>query len=904
MSLSTLKVDKKPLSLYDVYHRAGLPCDRHFCFLREFFTMNEKVLHTLEYDKIIEKLCECAGSPAGKRFCGELLPLTDRDEVENLQEETASALARLERKGNLSFVGIPEMGDILGRIAVKATLGMGELRRVSALLTICERVKEFGCGGKNRVAEEDLFLIRNRNQGSKEIHKNKMEQLSSGSRGREATNPYSARKNEPGYNDKTTDKQFENKISNDSELQDTAIDSGWDILSERFELLEPLSYIKNEINRCIISEDEMADDASKTLADLRRQLRTKKGKIGEKINQIMQSYASDDKLQDNLITQRNGRYCIPVKAEHKSKVPGMVHDRSQSGSTYFIEPMEIVNLNNEIRELEAAEADEIERILMMLSASLVPETENLKYNVKALGELDAIFARGKLARDMRAVKPRFTSDHCINLKNARHPLIHPKTVVPISLSLGREFNMLIITGPNTGGKTVSLKTTGLFQLMGQAGLHIPASEGSELGIFNEVYADIGDEQSIEQSLSTFSSHMTNTVKIVDNADEESLALFDELGAGTDPVEGAALAMAILNELNTRGVRTMATTHYAELKAYALTTPGVKNGSCEFNVETLKPTYRLLIGVPGKSNAFAITKRLGMSETVLMSARSLVGDKDRSFDEILTNLDNLRLEAEKARNDAAAAKEEAEKIRNELAEEKRKLAEKREKEIEKAKQEAQDILAETKEYADELIRKLNKQGGHALSMHDMEEERRELRHKMNKMNEGKKQEEKRKSGHKAEDFRIGDTVHVISMDMDGTVHSLPNKKGECTVTMGIMQYKCHISDMEIVEDKVQLPEKLERNGSGNIRMSKSYSVSPEINLIGKYPDDAVSELEKYLDDAFIAGIPSVRIIHGRGTGALRSAVQNYLRNCRNVKNFRQGEFGEGDAGVTVAEFRQG
>ena len=800
--------------------------------------MNEKALHTLEYDKIKEKLIELADSGRGKRMCMELLPLSDAEDVKRLQEETAATLARLERKGNLSFVGIPEMGDILGRIAVKATLGMGELRRVSDLLTVTVRIKEYGGKG----------------------------------------------------------------LKEDEEDEDRR-GSAADILSERFELLEPVESARTEILRCIISDDEMADDASRALADIRRQLKVKKGKIGEKINQIMQSYAADQALQDSLITQRNGRYCIPVKAEHKSRVPGMIHDRSQSGSTFFIEPMEIVNLNNEIRELEAQEKDEIERILQMLSVALFPETENLKYDVKALGELDAIFARGKLARDMRAIKPRFNADHIIELKNARHPLIPKKSVVPISLSLGRDFNMLIITGPNTGGKTVSLKTVGLFQLMGQAGLHIPAYEGSQLGIFNEVYADIGDEQSIEQSLSTFSSHMTNTVHIVDNADENSLALFDELGAGTDPVEGAALAMAILNELNTRGVRTMATTHYAELKAYALTTPGVTNGSCEFDVETLKPTYRLLIGVPGKSNAFAITKRLGMSETVLMSARSLVGDKDRSFDDILTRLDELRLEAEQARNDAEAAKAEAESLRNGLKTEKEKLEAFREKELAKAKEEAEEVLGSAKEYADELIRKMNKLSRGDGNMRELEEERRKLRHKLNELGNSRKQENIRTSSHKAEDFRVGDSVHVISMNLDGTVHSLPNKKGECIVTMGIMQYKCKISDLEILKDEVKLPEKLEKSGAGQIRMSKSYSISPEINLVGKYPDDAVAELEKYLDDAYIAGIPSVRIIHGRGTGALRTAVQNYLKRNRNIKKFRNGEFGEGDAGVTVAEFKQ-
>lgn len=812
--------------------------------------MNEKALHTLEYDKIIEKLIECAGSAAGKKACKALLPLSDRDEIEKLQEETAAALSRLERKSGLSFSGIPELGDILGRIAVKATLGMGELRRVSSLLTVTARVREYGTGGKKESPKEG-FIIK--------------------------------------------------AGSTDMDQEDRETEENGDILSERFFLLAPLEYILTEINRCIISEDEMADDASRTLAEIRRNLKSKKAKIGDKINQIMAELSADDKLQDSLITQRNGRYCVPVRAEHKSKVPGMIHDRSQSGSTFFIEPMEIVNLNNEIRELESAEADEIERILQMLSVSLYPELENLKYDVKTLGELDAIFARGVLARNMRAVRPKFSPDHCVELKLARHPLIPAKTVVPISLSLGKDFNMLIITGPNTGGKTVSLKTMGLFHLMGQAGLHIPALGGSVLGIFDEIYADIGDEQSIEQSLSTFSSHMTNTVGIINNANENDLVLFDELGAGTDPVEGAALAMAILDELNTRGVRTMATTHYSELKAYALTTVGVTNGSCEFDVETLRPTYRLLIGMPGKSNAFAITKRLGMDDHILDNARALVGDKDRSFDDILTRIDSLRLSAEKDKSETEAARAEAEKLRDELRTEKEKLAAKREKELEAAREEAAEVLASAKEYADELIRKLNKQSRGNVNMREMEEERRDLRHRMNELGQQKKEEKPRSSNHKAEDFHIGDAVHVLSMNMDGTIHTLPNKKGECIVTMGIMQYKCKITDLEIKPEEVKLPEKLARTGSGEIRMSKSMSVSPEINLVGKYPDDAVAELEKYLDDAYIAGLATVRIIHGRGTGALRSAVQNYLKKNKHIKKFRNGEFGEGDAGVTIAEF---
>lgn len=809
--------------------------------------MNERVLHTLEYDKILASLCEKAGSEAGRRICKNTLPVSDREEIEKLQEETASALARIERCGSLSFSGIPMMGDIINRVALEATLGAGELRKIASLLSVALRVKQYGDKG---------------------------------------------------------DKNIEKRESGDaSEIPEIVgrSDGTVDVLSERFALIEPLEYISREINRCIISDEEIADDASRSLFEIRRQMRQKKAKISEKIATIAREAAEEERLQDNLVTMRNGRYCIPVKAEHKGKVPGMIHDRSQTGSTFFIEPAEVVELNNEIRELEIREAEEIERILQMLSASLVPEIENLKYDIAALGELDGIFARGMLAKEMKAQRPKFSSDHSVALKKARHPLIHPKQVVPVDLELGKNFNLLVITGPNTGGKTVSLKTMGLFHLMGQSGLHIPALYGSELAIFEEIYADIGDEQSIEQSLSTFSSHMTHTVEILEKANENSLVLFDELGAGTDPVEGAALAMSILDNLNSRNVRTMATTHYSELKAYALTTPGVTNGSCEFDVETLKPTYRLIIGVPGKSNAFAISLRLGMSEEILNNAKALVGEKDRSFDDMLKELEDLRHEAEEARNAAKADRAAAEHIRKNLEFEKDKFAKRKEKELERAREEAAEVLREAKEYADETIRRINKQS-QSFSMKEMEEDRRELRKKLEGMGPKKEEKKNRSSSHKAGDFKIGDTVHVISMDMKGTIHTLPDKKGVCTVSMGIMQYKCNITDLEIIEDEIKLPEKVMRTGAGAIKMSKSFSVSPEINLVGKYPDEAIAELEKYLDDAYLAQLEKVRVIHGRGTGALRKAVHDYLKRCRNVKSFRVGEFGEGDHGVTIVEFK--
>lgn len=798
--------------------------------------MNSRVLHTLEYDKIKDTLLGLCGSEGGRTLAKRLEPLNNRQEIELLQDETASALQRLERRGAISFEGIPDIQDVIMRAAINSTLSMGELRRVASVLTVTGRVKSYG------------------------------------------------------------------DTKGDEEIQGVNVTNVSDILDERFEALEPMADILREINRCIISDTEMADDASSTLNSIRKQIKQKQAKISEKMASILRETADDDKLSDNLITMRNGRYCIPVKAEYKNKIPGMIHDQSQRGSTFFIEPMEVVTLNNEIRELEIEEKDEIERILAKITLSIQPNVEALKLNLETLTFLDSVFARGSLARSMRAVRPKFSDNHVVDIKKARHPLINPKQVVPVDIKLGEEFNMLLITGPNTGGKTVSLKTIGLFQLMGQSGLHIPALGGSILGVFNEVYADIGDEQSIEQSLSTFSSHMTNTANIIENADENSLCLFDELGAGTDPAQGAALAMAILNDLNTRNVRTMATTHYSELKAYALTTPGVINGSCEFDEVSLRPTYRLLIGVPGKSNAFAISRRIGIPENILQAAEGLIDEESRSFDAYLTELDRLIKEAKVKEEKAYRAKKEAEKLLKETTFERERLREKKDKEIDKAREEAREIIEEAKAYADEAIRKINKLSNGSASMSEMEETRRALRKKATEGAREQEQTERIRVNNKASDFRIGMSVHCISMNLDGTVHKLPDKNGDCFITMGIMQYKCHISDLVIKKDDVKVPEKLKRTGEGAIRASKAMTVSTEINLVGKYPDEAVAALEKYLDDAYISGIPKVTVIHGRGTGALRKAVHDYLKRNRVVKSFRIGEFGEGDHGVTIVEFK--
>ncbi len=676
-----------------------------------------------------------------------------------------------------------------------------------------------------------------------------------------------------------------------------------DSLTEAFSLLMPLSPMNHEIQRCILSEEEMADDASAGLRSVRRQMKTIHDKIHDRLNAIVSQASAAGMLQDALITMRDGRYCLPYRSEYKNQVSGMVHDQSATGSTSFIEPMEVVRLNNDLRELAIREKEEIEKVLAELSAQLAPDVENLRYNQETLAELDFIFARGKLARDMQATRPEFSENRTLQIKQGRHPLIDRKRVVPIDISLGQDYSMLVITGPNTGGKTVTLKTVGLFTLMGQAGLHIPAKQGSVLGIFREVYADIGDEQSIEQSLSTFSSHMTNTVQILERVTEEDMVLFDELGAGTDPTEGAALAMAILTSLHRYDIRALATTHYAELKVFAMTTPGVVNACCEFNVETLSPTYRLLVGIPGKSNAFAISKKLGLSEEIIREANEFIGVKDKSFEEMLSELETKRQLLEQELSEARADRWETALIRSQWEQKQKTVEERREQILRKANAEARDILEETKEYADAVIKRIRKLEQSSGASHALEEERRKVREKLGAVEEknGLVRREK-KVEHKPGDFRIGDTVHVLSMNLTGTIHTLPNEKGDCFVTMGIMQSKCNIRDLELVEEEPSAgKEKKHIVGSG-VTATKASTIRPEINLVGKRVDEAIAELDKYLDDAYLAHLAQVTVIHGRGTGALRTAVQNHCRRLKYVKEFHAGAYGEGDHGVTIVVFK--
>lgn len=682
------------------------------------------------------------------------------------------------------------------------------------------------------------------------------------------------------------------------EKEDQPIDS----LDAFFEQLEPLTYVSEEIRRCILGENEFADDASSTLKHLRRSKILINEKIHSQLNHMVNG-SLRTYLQDAVITMRNHRYCIPVKAEYKGQVSGMIHDQSSSGSTLFIEPSAIVDLNNQLKEVELKEQEEIEKILATLSASAAAYIPSLSSNQKIMTELDFIFAKGALALDQNATEPIFDTSHSIQIRKGRHPLLDKKKVVPIDISLGDTFDLLIVTGPNTGGKTVSLKTVGLFTLMGQAGLHIPASDRSRLSVFTNVFADIGDEQSIEQNLSTFSSHMKNIVTILEQADENSLCLFDELCAGTDPTEGAALAIAILSALHNKGIRTMATTHYSELKVFALSTPFVENACCEFSVETLSPTYRLLIGIPGKSNAFAISSKLGLPSEIIQTAKEQISEEKESFEDLLSSLEQSRITIEREQQQIASYKLEIQQLKEKLQKKTDKIEANKERILREANEQARDILQEAKSTADETIRMFQKAGPGA-SMKDLEKARAGLRDKINQKNSSLSMKTEKPQGKALQpnQLKLGDCVKIISMGLKGTVNSLPDAKGNLFVQCGIIRSQANIKDLILIDEDTITTPALQRSGTGKIKMSKSFLVSTEINLLGKTVDEALAELDKYLDDAYLAHLPSVRIVHGKGTGALRKAVQNHLRRAKYVKSFRLGEFGEGDAGVTIAEFK--
>ena len=678
-----------------------------------------------------------------------------------------------------------------------------------------------------------------------------------------------------------------------------------DSLDVYFEGLTPMTQLANEINRCILSEEEMADDASPRLKSIRRSKLSTNEKIHSQLTSMVNG-AYRTFLQDAVITMRDNRYCIPVKAEYKSQVSGMVHDQSSTGSTFFIEPAAVVNLNNQLKELDLKEQEEIEVILGDLSSQAAVHTSELAADQKIMTTLDFIFAKAKLAMEQNATEPIFNTEHYIQIRKGRHPLLDKKKAVPIDVRLGKDFDLLVITGPNTGGKTVSLKTVGLFTLMGQAGLHIPALDRSELSIFSEVYADIGDEQSIEQSLSTFSSHMTRVVHILQHADADSLCLFDELGAGTDPTEGAALAIAILNYLHDRGIRTMATTHYSELKIYALSTNFVENACCEFDVETLRPTYRLLIGIPGKSNAFAISSKLGLSDDIIHAAKEQISKEDESFEDVIADLEQSRVTIEKEQQEIAEYKERIRTLQEQLQKKNEKIDQAKDKILRDANEKARAILQEAKDVADETIRDFNKAGASA-DIKELEKKRQKVRDKINEKN-GKLalgNTQKKPADQKTVDpkkLKKGDSVKIISMNLKGIVNTLPDARGNLFVQCGIMRMQTNINDLVPVKEETITAPALQRTNTGKLKMSKSFSVSSEINLLGCTVDEAIAKLDKYLDDAYLAHLPSVRVVHGKGTGALRNAVQSHLKRLKYVKEYRLGEYGEGDAGVTIVTFK--
>lgn len=680
-------------------------------------------------------------------------------------------------------------------------------------------------------------------------------------------------------------------------------DEAADSLSGLFNVIYDIADVRREIERCILSEDEIADDASAELKNIRRQMRICTERIRTELNSMLNG-SDRTYLQEAVITTRGGRYCIPVKAEYKSQVPGMVHDQSKAGSTFFIEPMSVVRLNNEIREYEVKESEEIAKILASLSAMAGNYTAELDADYDILSQLDFIFAKAKLSFEYKGSEPIMNTRGYINIRKGRHPLIDSHKVVPIDVSIGDEYSELIITGPNTGGKTVTLKTIGLFSLLGQSGLHIPAADNSELTVFNDIFADIGDEQSIEQSLSTFSSHMKNIIEILAKADSNSLVLFDELCAGTDPTEGAALAISILTSLHKLRVTTVATTHYSELKIFALSTEGVQNACCEFDVATLAPTYRLLIGIPGKSNAFAISGKLGLPQYIIDDAKESLASEDVAFEDVISDLEKSRVTIEREKLELEEYKKEVEDLKNQLKAKNERLDERSDNILQKAREEASAILREAKETADDAIRKLNKANAAGMSVTELEKQRQRIKDNINKVDKGrvlKSQAPARQ--HKASDFHIGDRVHVASLNLDGTVHTLPNQKGELNVTIGIMNYNVNMSDLTIIEEASEMRKlKQKSSGIGKLKMSKTASISPEINLIGMTSDEAIMTLDKYLDDAFLSHISPVRIVHGKGSGVLRNAVHNYLKRQKHVKSFRLGSFGEGDYGVTIVEFK--
>ena len=789
--------------------------------------MNTKVLHTLEYDKIIQLLIDKATSAPGRELCRRLIPSTDLSAIEEAQQETGDALSMLLTKGSTSFGGNRDLQFAIKSLEIGSALSIPELLGITGLLQNTARIKSYG----RKAREEDA---------------------------------------------------------------DTS-------LTPYFEALEPLTRVSEEISRCILSEEEIADDASSGLKSVRKEIKISNDRVKDHLNGVISSSAYRNMLQDFVITIRNDRYCVPVKSEYRSVFPGMVHDQSNTGSTVFMEPLSVVQLNNKIKELQAKEREEIEKILTSLSIMVIQNEAQLSANLELLTQLDFIFAKAQLSLSMDGTQPLFNTKGYVNIQKGRHPLLDKKTVVPINIYLGKEFTTLLITGPNTGGKTVALKTLGLFSLMGQAGLHIPANDHSQLAVFDEVFADIGDEQSIEQSLSTFSAHMTNIVKILEDVTDHSLVLFDELGAGTDPTEGAALAMAIISYLHDRKIRTAVTTHYSELKVYALSTEGVENACCEFDVETLRPTYRLLIGIPGKSNAFAISKRLGLQDYIIDSAREFISHDEARFEDVITDLEISKKSVAFEQERAEQYRREAESLKKEVERQKEKTREQKEKILQKAREEAKQIYAQAKEEADQIIKEMNREAKQKNQQKALEN-RAKLKEKLSSVQEDFLKSKKVKPTHKPpEKLQAGDRVYVISFDQNGVALSAPDKNKDVMVQMGIMKVKVPLAEL-MLDDTPQPKEPKPRQTNVRAKAKKSQFISAEIDCRGQLVDEAIVNIDKYIDDAYLSGLKQIIIIHGKGTGALRAGVQKYLRTNPHVKSQRPGTFGEGDAGVTVVELK--
>ena len=790
--------------------------------------MNEKALHTLEYDKIIQKLVGYAVSPMAKERAAELRPSAALSDIVIWQQETTEATVMALKKGSPSFGGFREIRPQLKRASMAGVLSVAELMAIGEFAYVCRKVKNY------------------------------------------------ARK--------------ENK------------DEVYPRLDEYFDLIIPLDKLENEISRCILSETEIADDASPGLRSVRKEIKISNDRVKDHLNSVINSSAYRNMLQDFVITIRNDRYCVPVKAEYRSSFPGMIHDQSNTGSTLFMEPLSVIQLNNKIKELQAKEKEEIEKILLMLSDLVTANAISIEGNLELLTQLDFIFAKAALSIAMDGTQPVFNTKGYIDIHKGRHPLLDPKTVVPTDIYLGKEFTTLLITGPNTGGKTVALKTLGLFTLMGQAGLHIPAFDNSELAVFDNVFADIGDEQSIEQSLSTFSAHMTNIVRIMDQVTDNSLVLFDELGAGTDPTEGAALAIAIIQALLEREIRTAVTTHYSELKVFALSTDHVENACCEFSVETLRPTYKLLIGIPGKSNAFAISKRLGLQEYILDSAKEFISQDEAKFEDVITDLEISKKSVKIEQERAEEYRREAEALKKEVERQKEKTKQQKEKILEKAREEAKQIYVKAKEEADSIIKEMNKQAKEANNKNKALEQRQKLNEKLSTMQQDFLKSKRVKPNHKApENLKVGDRVYVISFDQNGEVLAAPDKNKEVMVQMGIMKMKVPVAEL-MLDDTPQPKEKQQKKQPARAKLSKSQFISAEIDCRGQLVDEAIANIDKYIDDAYLSGLKQVVIIHGKGTGALRAGVQNYLKMNSHVKSYRPGTFGEGEAGVTVVELK--